>query len=123
VQRRSPDGCPGFLADRRILVEQCDLDDRDAFLEIGRRHPITGIIHLAGSVPWPPGAGEPVDAARAAVGTLLTVIQAARDWRVPRISVYLDIGRLSRDTGYRPAYDTERGVADYVTWLRAGNAR
>jgi nucleoside-diphosphate-sugar epimerase len=60
---------------------------------------------------------------RAQPSALLTVIQAARHWRVPRISVYLDIGRLSRDTGYRPAYDTERGVADYVTWLRAGNAR
>jgi UDP-glucose 4-epimerase len=285
VQRRSPEGRPAFLTDRRVVVEQGDLADRDAFLEIGRRHPITGIVHLAGSVPWPPGAGEPIEAARDAVGSLLTVIQAARDWRVPRISVastigvyagvtapsplaedlplpmttghvipafkkigelltdhlagatgveivnlrigavwgplgrpaspffpapqlvhaaatgtapalttplyaedggdwiyaadcgraiallqvaarlrdrtynvasgrvtthrefvaalpgppiepapgrspdgpaqdvYLDIGRLSRDTGYRPAYDTGRGVADYLAWLRAGNAR
>lgn len=36
---------------------------------------------------------------------------------------YLDITRLQQDTGYRPDYDTERAVADYVAWLRAGNER
>jgi UDP-glucose 4-epimerase len=96
VQRRSAGAVPGFLAgphaDGRVLLEQADLGDRDAFLEIGRRHPITGIVHLAGSVPWPPGAGEPVDAARAAVGSLLTVVQAARDWQVPRVGVASTIG-------------------------------
>jgi UDP-glucose 4-epimerase len=96
VQRRSPGVVPSFLtgfrAGARVLVEQADLGDRDAFLEIGRRHPITGIVHLAGSVPWPPGAGEPVDAARAAVGSLLTVVQAARDWQVPRVGVASTIG-------------------------------
>lgn len=34
-----------------------------------------------------------------------------------------DIDRLRQDTGYRPEYDTERAAADYVAWLRAGNAR
>jgi UDP-glucose 4-epimerase len=32
---------------------------------------------------------------------------------------YLDITRLSADTGFEPAYDVERSVADYVAWLRA----
>jgi UDP-glucose 4-epimerase len=36
---------------------------------------------------------------------------------------YLDITRIQQDTGYRPAYDTERAVADYIAWLRAGNER
>jgi len=36
---------------------------------------------------------------------------------------YLDITRLQQDTGYRPAYDTERAAADYIAWLRAGNER
>ncbi|WP_278044153.1 NAD-dependent epimerase/dehydratase family protein [Herbihabitans rhizosphaerae] len=36
---------------------------------------------------------------------------------------YLDIERLRQDTDYRPAYDTERAVADYIAWLRAGNER
>ena len=36
---------------------------------------------------------------------------------------YLDITRLRDDTGYQPEYDTERAVADYMAWLRAGNDR
>ena len=35
---------------------------------------------------------------------------------------YQDITRIHEDTGYSPAYDIESGVADYVEWLRAGNA-
>jgi UDP-glucose 4-epimerase len=36
---------------------------------------------------------------------------------------YLDITRIQQDTGYRPAYDTERAAADYIAWLGAGNER
>ena len=36
---------------------------------------------------------------------------------------YLDIARIHQDTGYQPAYDAERAVADYIGWLRAGNER
>jgi UDP-glucose 4-epimerase len=36
---------------------------------------------------------------------------------------WLDITRLRRDTGYKPAWDTERAAADYIAWLRAGNER
>ena len=36
---------------------------------------------------------------------------------------FLDIGRLREDTGYEPAYDTERSVADYLDWLRQGHER
>jgi nucleoside-diphosphate-sugar epimerase len=35
---------------------------------------------------------------------------------------YLDITRLTRDTGFTPAFDTAKAVADYVAW-RAGNPR
>ncbi|MFG2087213.1 NAD-dependent epimerase/dehydratase family protein [Spirillospora sp. NPDC048824] len=34
---------------------------------------------------------------------------------------YLDITRLQQDTGYKPEHDTQRAVADYIAWLRAGN--
>ena len=34
---------------------------------------------------------------------------------------WLDIGRLTADTGFTPEWDTERAAADYVGWLRAGN--
>jgi UDP-glucose 4-epimerase len=36
---------------------------------------------------------------------------------------YLDITRLRQDTDFAPAYDIERGVAEYIDWLRAGNER
>ena len=35
---------------------------------------------------------------------------------------YLDVTRLRADTGHQPADDLEGAVADYVEWLRAGNA-
>jgi UDP-glucose 4-epimerase len=31
---------------------------------------------------------------------------------------YMDITRLREDTGFRPEYDVERAVPDYVNWLR-----
>jgi UDP-glucose 4-epimerase len=48
---------------------------------------------------------------------------AGRDPNGPAEDTYLDITRLREDTGYCPCYDTERAVADYVGWLRAGNER
>ena len=35
---------------------------------------------------------------------------------------YLDITRLTRDTGFAPVFDVASAVADYVAW-RADNAR
>jgi nucleoside-diphosphate-sugar epimerase len=35
---------------------------------------------------------------------------------------YLDITRLTRDTGFTPAFDVAAAVADYITW-RASNPR
>jgi UDP-glucose 4-epimerase len=46
-----------------------------------------------------------------------------RDRSGPGHDAYLDITRIHQDTGYRPAYDAERAVADYTGWLRAGNER
>jgi UDP-glucose 4-epimerase len=38
-----------------------------------------------------------------------------------RSNAYLDLGRISADTGYQPEFTMETGVVDYVEWLRAGN--
>ncbi len=35
----------------------------------------------------------------------------------------LDVTRLQQDSGYRPEYDTDAAIADYIGWLRAGHAR
>jgi UDP-glucose 4-epimerase len=94
VQRREP-VLPEDLADeagRRVFCERADVDDLAALLEVGTRHKITGIVHLAGSVPWPPGADEPVTGARKAVGSLLNVVQAAGEWQVPRVGMASTVG-------------------------------
>jgi UDP-glucose 4-epimerase len=104
VQRRAP-AAPGILADeagRRVFIEQADILDWPGFAQIGRRHKITGIVHLAGSVPWPPGAYEPIDGARKALESLLNVFQAARDWEVPRVGVASTIGVYGGAAGKPP---------------------
>lgn len=50
-------------------------------------------------------------------------LRGGRDPDGPGHDTYLDIGRLQHDTGYHPRYTTDRAVADYITWLRAGNDR
>jgi UDP-glucose 4-epimerase len=35
--------------------------------------------------------------------------------------LHLDTTRLREDTGFRPSYDAERAVGDYIGWLRAGH--
>jgi UDP-glucose 4-epimerase len=104
VQRREPvlpDDLAGEVG-RRVFAERADITDLAALLDIGTRHKITGIIHLAGSVPWPPGADQPVPGARKAIGSLLNVLQAACDWRVPRVGVASTIGVYGGATGESP---------------------
>jgi UDP-glucose 4-epimerase len=91
VQRRNA-GVPDCLAGERVAVERADLTDLDALLAIGARYKITGIVHLAGSVPWPPASDQPVAAARKAVGSLLNVMDAALAWDVGRVGVASTVG-------------------------------
>jgi UDP-glucose 4-epimerase len=94
AQRRAATVPDAFAAEAgsRLFVEQVDLADGAKLLEIGNRHQVTGIVHLAGSVPWPPGEREPVDGARAAIDSLLNVVRAAREWGVRRVSLASTIG-------------------------------
>ncbi|WP_327286909.1 NAD-dependent epimerase/dehydratase family protein [Streptomyces sp. NBC_01198] len=95
LQRRTVTSLPAALAAEhgtRLFVEQGDLADLDRLRDIGARHRVTGIVHLAGSVPWPLGAGDPVDAARAALDTLFAVVKAAAEWKVARVVVAGTIG-------------------------------
>lgn len=91
VQRRAPE-VPADLAGEQVVVERADLNDPAALAAVGDRHKITGVVHLAGSIPWPPGAYEPVDGARKAIGSLLNVVQSATEWGVSRVSVASTIG-------------------------------
>ncbi|MFE4919120.1 NAD(P)-dependent oxidoreductase [Streptomyces sp. NBC_01724] len=91
VQRRARQ-LPAVLAGARVEVEQADVADREALLAIGRRHDITGIVHLAGSYPWPPVPDAPVEATRQALDGLLNIAQAAQEWGVRRLGVASTIG-------------------------------
>ncbi|WP_067498809.1 NAD(P)-dependent oxidoreductase [Actinoplanes sp. TFC3] len=91
VQRRAAEVPPGRFT-RPVQVEQGDVADLGTLLDIGKRHRITGIVHLAGSMPWPPSDEPAVAATRRSLGSLLNVLQAATDWGVQRVGVASTIG-------------------------------
>jgi len=78
---------PSFLAGR-VTVEVLDVTDREAFLALGRRHPITDIVHLAGSIP----GSDTVDFFRHDLTGLLNALDAALAWKVRRFAVASSIG-------------------------------
>jgi UDP-glucose 4-epimerase len=79
---------PGFLAGR-VIVEPLDTRDDAAFLDIGKRHEITGIVHLAaGRYDLP----DPVEYLSAETRGLLNALKAATMWGVRRFSVASTIG-------------------------------
>jgi UDP-glucose 4-epimerase len=83
---------PEFLAGEpggRVLVEPLDTTNEAAFLDLGKRHQITGIVHLAaGRYDLP----DPVEYLRAETLGLLTALKAATAWDVRRFSVASSIG-------------------------------
>jgi len=94
VQRRAtpPPASIASRLGRQVFIEQADINDRAALLEIGKRHKITGIVHLAGSMPWPPAADDPFHAARKATESLVNVVQAASEWQAARVGIASTIG-------------------------------
>jgi len=91
LQRR--DGAlPADWEKAQVVAERGDVTDLPSLLDIGTRHQITGIVHLAGSMPWPPGSDHPVAAARTALGGLFNIMQAAQEWGVRRVGVASTIG-------------------------------
>ena len=103
--QRGAGPAPSFLAGdagTRVFIEPADILDLPALLEIGRRYKISGIVHLAGSVPWPPGADEPADAARKSLDSLLNVFRVAADLGVERVGAASTIGVYGGATGTPP---------------------
>ena len=50
IQRRSPEIPPGRFS-RPVTAVQGDVKDLEALRAIGRDHAITGVVHMAGSMP------------------------------------------------------------------------
>ena len=83
---------PEFLAGEpggRVVVEPLDTTDEASFLDIGKRHEITGIVHLAAARHDLP---DPVEYLRADALGLLNALKAATVWGVRRFSVASTIG-------------------------------
>ena len=92
TQHRARRARPDLLADavdRRVFVEPLDCADERAFLDIGKRHEVTGIVHLAGG---DLGTLDPIDYLRSNTLGLLNALRAAREWDVSRISIASTIG-------------------------------
>ena len=78
---------PSFLAGR-VTVEALDATSRYAFLALGDRHDISGIVHLAGGIP----GKDPVSFFRTETAGLLNALDAARTWGVRRFAVASSLG-------------------------------
>ncbi|GAA4566311.1 NAD-dependent epimerase/dehydratase family protein [Planotetraspora kaengkrachanensis] len=83
---RSPDL---FEAGDQAVVERMDCTDLDGLLEVGRRHDITGIVHLAAAGL---GADAPLDELWANTRALFNVLRAAQEWNVARVVLASSIG-------------------------------
>jgi UDP-glucose 4-epimerase len=80
---REPDFIKNELG-KRSFIEQLDVTDGAALMEIGKRHEITGIIHMA-----TPGLGA-LDAAgdyKMNMYSLLNCLEAAETWGVKRLGI------------------------------------
>lgn len=96
VRRDHDQGRRRIASDRVLAGDLRRLDPgwpeqggRDAFLALGERHDITGIVHLA--------AGglevtDPMEFLRVNTGGLLNALEAARSWGVHRFAVASSIG-------------------------------
>ena len=83
---------PEYLAGEpggRVVVEPLDTTDKAAFLDIGKRHEITGIVHLAAGRHDLP---DPVEYLGVETLGLLNALKAATVWGVRRLSVASSIG-------------------------------
>ena len=73
------------------------------------------------------GSGRPTspaqvrDALRRIIPGATLELTPGRDPGGPGHDTWLDTTRLRRDTGYQPGYDLDRGLREYVGWLREGH--
>ncbi len=91
LQRRSPQ-LPEHLADLPVHLVQADVADLDSLLAVGKQYPITGIVHLAVSVPWEARGTDVIDSMSQSVEAFLNIARAAQAWGVQRVVTASTIG-------------------------------
>jgi hypothetical protein len=82
---------PDFLEEelgRRIVIEQLDWTDTASVLQLGKRHEITAIIHLAAPAVPP----DRISYADGTTHALLNALRAGREWGVGRVAIASSIG-------------------------------
>jgi UDP-glucose 4-epimerase len=73
---------------RRIVIEQVDWTETASVLQLGKRHEITSIIHLAAPALTTDRIGDVDTTTRA----LLNALRAGREWGVARVVIASSIG-------------------------------
>ncbi len=86
------DRVPQFLKDRvgkQVFIESADVGDTDALRAVGKKHKITGIVHLAtGGMPARrSNALELAEDIHSTVRSIANVIQVAQEWGVKRVTL------------------------------------
>ena len=82
---------PAFLQNaigKRLFIEYLDVTSVPALRNLGKRFPITGIIHLAtGGLPVGPGASaqDLVNDVHMTLASIAAVFQVAQEWRLERV--------------------------------------
>jgi UDP-glucose 4-epimerase len=82
---------PAFLQDaigKKIFIEPLDITNVQELRDLGKRYPMTGIIHLAtGGMPVGPGASalDLVQDVQVTLASVAAVFQVAQEWHVKRV--------------------------------------
>jgi UDP-glucose 4-epimerase len=78
----------------RLFIEPLDAIDINAFLALGEKYPMTGIVHLAARWTRNPAtrAIALFEDIQVNLASLANALQAAQEWRVKRISVASTVG-------------------------------
>ncbi len=87
------------VPDGHAVMEPLDCADPGSVLAVGRRHRITGVVHLAASGL---GASPPLEEVRTNTAGLFAVLRAALEWGVARVVVASTIGVYAGADG--PSY-------------------
>ncbi len=77
----------------RVFIEPVDVTNTAAFIGLGKKYKIEGIVHLAASLSR--GAVGPFENIRTNMTGLANALQAAQEWKVKRISVASTLGVYS----------------------------
>jgi len=95
-----------YITDCAVAIELIQMADKlsHRIYNIGGEKPMT--------------YGEFVAAVKTVVPDAQINLQPGRSPR-SRPNAYMDITRLKEEVGYRPEYDTLRGVKEYIEWLRS----